>query len=557
MTTTGRTISSGSSGGRSTASQQIILAMVVSLLSLPFMFSHPELLIAVGIVPFLPTLMRPAAAYLLFFICFSYFRLHEAYPFLEDFSMPLFLGGAGIAAFAYTVFDRSNASGKPSQWQASALFATVVAFGLAMTIVDPSAGPTPAQRIFTVLLAITASLAFYSWFRWLEEIDGEWGGEMRAFAALFVVLTLGLPFARELGIALEYWLSTYWKIAATTLALAWLVRTQKLFFAATAIIVGAGLLIAAVAIYNGLNGYSLVEETRVSIGRIYASDIEPGAILIQKSALADPNDLALVLLFPLGFATAGALKAGLPTIVRILCLITVPCVTLGIMYTQSRGGAIGMLAVFGVTLLNIVKSRSIIIVMLSAAAVALVFGMALADRRSGGAAEYSQSGIDESAEGRIIAWEAATKMAIAHPFMGVGMNSFVAHYFEYTPVWIGNNKAVHSTWFAMLAEGGPLALVILVTMFFRTFRGVHRIGASMSSNPELIGLEPVRIALLAALAGFAAGSTFLTQHIQWPIYIELALAAALMRYVQSRSQPATTDLAGDSLNARQEFTVSR
>ncbi len=530
--------------GRSGASPQIIVAAAITVLSLPLMFSNPGLLIAVGLIPFVPALMRPAAAYLLLFICFSYFRVHEAYPFLEEFSLPLLLGAGGIVAFAYTVFNRSAATGKPSQWQGPALFSTVVAIGIAMTIVDPSAGPTPVQRIVTIVMALAACLAFYSWFRWLEEIDGPWGGEMRAFATLFIVLTLGLPFARELGVALEFWLSTYWKIAATTLALASLLRTQKLFVLATAIIVGAGFLVAAVAIYNKLNGLSLVEETRVSIGRIYATDLEPGATLIQKSALADPNDLALVLLFPLGFAVAGALKAGLPTIVRLLCLIAIPCVTLGIVYTQSRGGAIGMLAVFAVTLLNLVKSRSITIALLSGAAVVLVFGMALGDRKSGGAAEYAQSGIDESAEGRLIAWEAATKMAIANPILGVGMNSFVARYFEYTPVWIGKNKAVHSTWFAMLAEGGPIGLALFVTMFFRTFRGVHRIGASMQSNPDLQQLEPVRIALLSALAGFAVASTFLTQHIQWPIYIEVALAAALIRYAQSRSQPAKTEHAG-------------
>jgi len=359
---------------------------------------------------------------------------------------------------------------------------------------------------------------------------------MRAFASLFIVLTLGVPFAQDLGIAQEFWLSTFWKIAATTLGLAWLLRTQNLFVLATAIIVGAGLLIAAVVIYNGLNGYSLVEETRVSIGRISASDIASAATTVQNTTLADPNDLALVLLFPFGLAVAGVMKAGLPRMTRLLCLIALPCVTLGIIYTQSRGGAIGMLAVFGVMLLNLVKSRSMIIMLLSGMAVALAFAMALSDRKSGGAAEYSRAVLDESAEGRLIAWEAATKMAIAHPITGVGMNNFVSLYFDFTPQWTGTTKAVHSTWFAMLAEGGPIALMIFVTMLYRSFRGVHQIGASIGSSPELRDLEPIRIGLLSSLAGFVAASTFLTQHIQWPIYIELALAAALYRYVQSKSR---------------------
>ncbi len=48
---------------------------------------------------------------------------------------------------------------------------------------------------------------------------------------------------------------------------------------------------------------------------------------------------------------------------------------------------------------------------------ALIVLAGISDRASGGAAE---EGVDESAMGRIYAWQAAINMAIANPFTGVG-----------------------------------------------------------------------------------------------------------------------------------------
>lgn len=60
----------------------------------------------------------------------------------------------------------------------------------------------------------------------------------------------------------------------------------------------AGCLVALVALYNKASGIGLVEGTRVTIGR------ELGSVL------GDPNDLALVLLFPAGFSLSLLLNQG-------------------------------------------------------------------------------------------------------------------------------------------------------------------------------------------------------------------------------------------------------
>lgn len=75
-----------------------------------------------------------------------------------------------------------------------------------------------------------------------------------------------------------------------TLAIAWLVNSVQNVKRISILIVLAGSLIAFVALSNSINGIGLVEGTRVTIGRQLGS------------VLGDPNDLSLVLMFPLAFA---------------------------------------------------------------------------------------------------------------------------------------------------------------------------------------------------------------------------------------------------------------
>lgn len=544
----GTTLTSGTSreSGSSSALTSIVALALLAVLSVPLLFTAPLLLLGVAVLPFLSLLTRPAVPYLLLFVAFSFFRLHEAYPFLAPFSLPLLLGAAGIGSFAYTALEASAAARKPSSWQWPALFSTIAAAIITVGLIDPLSPPNLVQRAATFGLAVFASLSIYSWFRWLEDIDGrKWGGEMKAFCALFILLTLGLPLARELPEAQWYWLVTYWKIAATTLALAWLLREQKQLEIAILSVIASGFLVSLVVIYNGLNGIDLVEGTRVTIGGA-AIGIDPntGEAIKRGFILGDPNDLALVLLFPFGFAAGVVVKPGMPRLVRLLSFAALATIFVAIVYTQSRGGALGMLAVLGAIMLSSIKSRILVTGILGSAAVVLFLAMAIGARQSGGAAEIATAGIDASAEGRIHAWTAAIRMALRFPLTGVGINNFMGHFFEYTPVWLGQNKAVHSTWFAILAEGGFPGLIVFVLICWRSFRALTGLKPTIIAAPELQKLEPIRLGLLAALAGFVVSSSFLTQHIGWPLYIQIAVAASLVRYVQAyvlkAAQPAGT-----------------
>lgn len=344
--------------------------------------------------------------------------------------------------------------------------------------------------------------------------------ELKAFLVFFVLVTLGLPFATDRPTAISYWTATYVKIGVMTLAIAWLIRDEKDFMTFMRLIILAGVSVALVAISNKLQGIGLVEGTRVTIGR----DI--------RSVLGDPNDLSLVLLFPLSFAVGMAIRSRSP-LDRLWGGIATGLIIWAIIATQSRGGLLGILAVFGVVGWRLVRNKWLLIGAGLMAALVLVAVADINDRASGGAHE---AGIDESAMGRLYAWEAAYRMALSRPLNGVGLDNFVANYFFYSDHWDGMNHAVHSTWFGVLAETGFPGIVAFVAMIIVTIRSlldalrlVERDGAPMPVRAAALGL-------ISGVAGFLASATFLTQGFTWPIYVLVALAAALSRYAKRNGE---------------------
>jgi len=162
---------------------------------------------------------------------------------------------------------------------------------------------------------------------------------------------------------------------------------------------------------------------------------------------------------------------------------------------------------------------------------ALALAAGISGRASGGA---SEDGIDESAMGRIYAWQAATNMALSKPLTGVGINNFYANYFAYSPHWDGKNHAVHSTWFQVLAETGLVGFIVFITLVYKTIRLALRNQRQAMQQP-IADISTIAQALLAGLASFCISGTFLTQGFIWPLYILIALTIALSNFLHQQT----------------------
>jgi len=369
-----------------------------------------------------------------------------------------------------------------------------------------------------LLLAI-ASLGVLSWHLLLSRrIKPYWSPELSLFSIFFLLVTLGVVMASNRSLALEYYTGTYIKIGIMTLAIAWLTRKPRDFSLASMMIVLAGITVGLVALSNKANGIGMVEGTRVTIGRD------------MGSLLGDPNDLALVLLFPISFAASLVMTRGAHWSMRLLGLVAVPILFSAILATQSRGGLLGMLAVFGVFAYNRIRSKALVSFIGIVLAVGLFALAGVSERASGGAAE---DGIDESAMGRIYAWEAAFYMALHNPVTGVGINNFYANYFFYSQFWDGKPHSVHSTWFGVLAETGFIGLFVFISMISMLVISARRSLEKICSCSDVpVAIHATSQAVLAGMIGTIISGSFLTQGFTWPLYILMALIVALSHWVK-------------------------
>jgi probable O-glycosylation ligase (exosortase A-associated) len=356
-------------------------------------------------------------------------------------------------------------------------------------------------------------------------IKGFWRVEFTLLLILTTHLVIGIFFATGRPIAMGYFTDTYSKIVMMTFAIAFLLTTPSRFNTMGNWLILAGIVVSIVAISNSLQGIGLVEGSRVTIGR------ERGSVL------GDPNDLSLVLLFPIAFSAAWIVTGGLGWWSRALGVAGFAIVTWAVLLTQSRGGLLGVMAIMAVMGLRLIKSKALLIAICVVGTMGIFAAAGISGRQSGGANDISEEGlVDESAQGRLWAWTAAWRMAIANPVVGVGMNNFSANYYIYTPHWEGLAKAVHSTWFSILAEGGFvgfgvfIAMVVLtIRLAFVTIRRIDR-GRQKGStiDPRVLAMAQ---AMPAGLIGFVIAGSFLTQSLTWPIYILLALTTATWKYV--------------------------
>lgn len=440
--------------------QIVLLMMACTLAGMVWMFiPHPALVLVLGLLSIIGLyVLKSPFIVTLMFVVFSFFRLHEVFPQLYTLRIPLLLSLASLGLLGWHIFIS-------------------------------------------------------------KRIKPYWTLELTIFTLFFILTTLGIVFASNRSLAMEYYIDVYIKIAIMTIAIAWLTRKPKDFNIASIILVLSGIGVSIVALYNKINGIGLVEGTRVTIGR------ELG------SFLGDPNDLALVLLFPMGLAVSLVMEKGSHPILRVLGIFGVILLFSAIITTQSRGGLLGVMAVFGVFAYQYIKSKTLLFLIGAIAAIVLYVFSGISDRASGGSHE---EGIDKSAQGRLYAWQAAFLMAVDNPVTGVGLNNFYANYFFYTMHWDGKPYAVHSTWFGVLAETGFVGLFLFTVMIMVLILSIKR-SLEIIHSKAYVPI-PIRVTAqgnLAGMAGIIVSGTFLTQGFTWPIYILMSFIVALSHWTKT------------------------
>ncbi len=218
------------------------LTITVGIGLLWVVMPHPILIVALCFAPLALLFVLNQTFWLVtLFVIFSFFRIHEAFPVIYNFKIPLLLSLGALAALA-----------------------------------------------FHLLIS--------------RQITAFWHPSLKWLCIFWGLVIIGIIFASSRDIAITVFKNTYWKIIIMTLAITWLITKPSQLAQMSKAIIFAGLLIGLVALQNAANGIDLVEGTRVSIGRSIGS------------VLGDPNDLALVLMFPLAFTVSQLMEKHSPSI---------------------------------------------------------------------------------------------------------------------------------------------------------------------------------------------------------------------------------------------------
>ncbi|MCB9918097.1 MAG: putative O-glycosylation ligase, exosortase A system-associated [Planctomycetes bacterium] len=239
--------------------------------------------------------------------------------------------------------------------------------------------------------------------------------------------------------------------------------------------------------------------------------------------LEDNNDFALALtmnvpflLFLAKLETRKFVKRGLQA-ATALTAITVFC-------TYSRGAFLSICGVFGIFIL---RSRYKLIALGVAAAGALLFlafAPAALMERYGMIAGYEG---DRSAEGRLVAWGVAIRMALDNPILGVGFRNFRANFTDYFGAPVGMLIEVHSSWFQIWAETGTTTLLVFLTMLFTSFRTLRKLMRIGRQHEGGEWIADYAVMLEASIVGYCIGATFLNRAHFDLMYHCVALVTAL------------------------------
>jgi putative inorganic carbon (HCO3(-)) transporter len=245
--------------------------------------------------------------------------------------------------------------------------------------------------------------------------------------------------------------------------------------------------------------------------------------------LGDGNDYSMSVCVLLGFAVEMA-SVQTSKLKKVLFWALLGVLVLAIIGTQSRGATLGMGAVFGYMWWRSPRKAAGVIVIILAAFAVLLYAPDVYFERMGTLSAPSE---DSSAEGRLHAWRAGTKMALNN-VLGVGAGNFPNNFPKYRSAdaptrWM----TAHSMYFLILGELGFLGLLLLLKLVFGNFRSNVRLRKRLlQQDPKRFAIDARSLDMFnAGIIGLAVAGAFLSVTYYPHIFVLGGLAIALRRVI--------------------------
>jgi O-antigen ligase len=310
-----------------------------------------------------------------------------------------------------------------------------------------------------------------------------------------------------------------------------IVDTRRLRLLSGAVAVGATL----------VAGYALVQ--KAGLDPIWDGYLPGGRVF---SSIGQANALAAYLV--LAIALSVPLVLGNSTVVRLAVLVALGAMTAALVLTQSRGGFLGLLAALVVlaigSLLTFSAPTRRLRLAVAAALAGVVVALAVAAAAAGGVDRLTSA--DSSMRFHLDAWRVAAQIAVEHPLLGTGPETFPDVFPRYSHELLPADRAdaldafrvesPHEVYLGIAAGSGLPALLaylaVIAGFVAVAIRGLE--GAT----------RDVRLAVVAALAGVAGHlvtDAFMTAEVTstWLFWVAMGAVVAALPPPGSRAGPAS------------------
>jgi putative inorganic carbon (HCO3(-)) transporter len=257
-----------------------------------------------------------------------------------------------------------------------------------------------------------------------------------------------------------------------------------------------------------------------------------------ESFVYDNNDLGLALNMTLPMMFYLTREVSSAWLRRILW-VSFFCTILAVILTYSRGALLGLVVVLGTISLR--SNRKLL-----AGALLIVFAFLLIafappawmDRMD----NFAHGELDESAQGRLHAWQFAWELASQYPITGGGFETFTPGLeARFTPQF--SYAGPHSIYFQTLGEQGFVGLGIFLFVLGGCFYSLWRIRRSVRGQPSFAWITKYSQMLETCLLGYIVSGAFLPRA-YFDLWFQLAAATALLKilYEHARSNQMTEEV---------------
>lgn len=245
--------------------------------------------------------------------------------------------------------------------------------------------------------------------------------------------------------------------------------------------------------------------------------------------IADPNDFGFHLAAGVPLALALRSDARRPWHYDLAAAL----MTLAVLGTFSRGALLGMACMVVVAAVTRVLALRVIAAGLVVAATLAAVAIGSVPELVRGSVVDKGAVAEQNVAERLDLWRAASEMTVENPVLGLGPGSFALYHGDYRdrlPEDVTHRLDVaHNTYLEVSAELGLVGLAVWLALLVVAGYGAWRCWSR--DRNRLAG------GVLVSLAGSAVAAAFVTEQYFLPLWLLMALSAAL-----GHTAPSTTSL---------------